>query len=316
MTLKASEQTELLSGQLRDIKKIFDEMVIPYRPELWRYCYHITGSPWDAEDLVQDTLLKAFSSLSHLWQPINPKGYLFKIASTTWIDQCRKMKLKLEPIETTYELPSYEDHYIGEIEDAFAHLVTTLAPRQRVALLLADVFSFKLKEVAEIVGANEGTVKALLHRARKKLKEAKESNKERKNDEITSEQKELISNYMAAFNRRDPEGIAKLLEHNVRTDIVHIAQELGKEVVVKHSLTDWANDPVDMKAELHHLWGRPTIVQVAFANGDRAVYNLNRLDWENGKIVAIKDYYFCPELLRAAANQLMMKVFPRKYTLQ
>lgn len=316
MTIKESEQSELLSGQLRDIKKIFDEMIIPYRPELWRYCYHITGSPWDAEDLVQDTLLKAFSSLSHLWQPINPKGYLFKIASTTWIDQCRKMKLKLESIEKTHELPSYEEQDVIEIEDAFAHLITTLAPRQRIALLLADVFRFKLKEVAEIVGANEGTVKALLHRARKKLREVKENDKDHRNDEITSEQKELISKFMAAFNRRDPEGIAKLLEHNVRKDIVHIAQELGKEVVVKDSLADWANDPVDMKAEIHHLWGRPTIVQVASMNGERALYNLNRLEWENGKIVEIKDYYFCPELLHAAADQLMIKVFPRKYTLQ
>ncbi|MGE6256912.1 sigma factor [Heyndrickxia sporothermodurans] len=61
---------EGLSNPLRDVKKTFDEMIIPHRPALWSYCYRITGSPWDAEDLVQETLIKAFSSLTKIWQPI------------------------------------------------------------------------------------------------------------------------------------------------------------------------------------------------------------------------------------------------------
>ncbi|MBP3040358.1 RNA polymerase sigma factor [Bacillaceae bacterium Marseille-Q3522] len=316
MTQDSKNQMQTLGNPLRDAKKIFDEMIIPFRPVLWRYCYNITGSPWDAEDLVQETLIKAFSSLAQLWQPINPKWYLFKIASNTWIDQCRRRKLKIDPMDTIEERFYKEDPDFIEIEEAIEKIVLHLPPRQRVVFLLIDVFQFKANEVGEIIGTSEGAVKALLNRARGKIKQFNDGNKELENQSIiNNEDKKIVDLFIKAFNRRDPDGIASLLDDNINNDIVHCAQEYGKEIVKKYSLSDWSKDPVMMKAELHHLWGRPTIVQLGKMNDFYAVYNLNLIEIENGKIIKMKDFYFCPELLMEAAKNLNLNVFPRKYTL-
>ncbi|MFD2444747.1 sigma-70 family RNA polymerase sigma factor [Bacillus sp. CGMCC 1.16607] len=317
MTLSSEIEIHDLSNPLRDVKKLFDEMIVPYRPELWRYCYFITGSPWDAEDLVQETLIKAFASIAQLWQPIHPKSYLFRIASNSWIDQCRKTKIKIDPFENVSESFYQEEIDIFEIENAIEQLVLYLSPRQRVVFLLMDVFKFSSKEVGEIIGTTEGATKALLHRARGKLKQFNEDKEvlENGSNTISDENREIINLFLDAFNRRDPNGIAKLLDTNVSNDIVHIAKELGKDIVEKYSLTDWSKDPVEMRAEIHMLWGLPTIVQIGKMNGGNAIYNLNHIKIEHGKIVEIKDYYFCPELLHEAAIQLNLTAFQRNYTL-
>ncbi|WP_180954928.1 RNA polymerase sigma factor [Bacillus sp. V3-13] len=305
-----------LGNPLRDIKSTFDEFIIPHRPVLWKYCFHITGSPWDAEDLVQDTLLRAFSSLSQIWQPINPKGFLFRIASNIWIDQCRKKKLLTDSIEIVGEQALQDEDFSFEVYGAIEELVLHLPPRQRAVILLVDVFQFKAQEAGEMIGCTEGAVKALLNRARVRIKQLKAQEKGTEEKQvITNKQKEIINSYIESFNRRDPDGIARLLDTHVSNDIVHIAQEYGKETVCKYSLADWAKDPVNMKAELHLLWGRYTIVQIARLEDSLAVYDLNLLQVESDKIVDIKDYYFCPEMLEAAAKELNMKAFPRKYVL-
>ncbi|MBB6452069.1 RNA polymerase sigma-70 factor (ECF subfamily) [Salirhabdus euzebyi] len=303
----------VLGNPLRDVKKEFDQLVIPYRPALWSYCRSITGSPWDAEDLVQETLLKAFSSLSQLWQPLNTKAYLFRIASNTWIDYCRKQKMKLDTIEDLDTLSS-DDSDIGlEINDAMEMIVSLLPPRQRVVFLLIEAFQFKAKEVAEMIGTTEGAVKAALNRARWKMKNSSEKQSSSTKKVIPVEDRKLIETYIHFFNNRDTDGMAGLLVENVSNDIVHIAQEYGKDTLRKNSLADWAKDPVEMTAELYMLWDKPTIVQVTYMDGKKAVYDLNLFDIEDGKIARKKDYYFCPDILQAAAQELNLKVYPREY---
>ncbi|MFS0558238.1 sigma-70 family RNA polymerase sigma factor [Brevibacillus sp. 179-C9.3 HS] len=305
-----------LSAPLREIKKTFDELIIPHRTSLWRYCLHMTGSPWDAEDLVQETLLKSFTSLTQLWQPVHPKGFLFRIATNTWIDHCRKRKGKIESLDTTEE-PSYiEKEYELEINEAMQHLVLHLAPRQRVVFLLAEVFQFKLQEISEMIGVTEGAVKSLLKRARVKLQQVQlEMATEDRKPEISKEHQIIIDAFIDCFNRRDPSGIADLLDDHACTDIVHVAQEYGKQVVRDHSLADWARDPVEMRAELHFLWGHPAIIQIAAQDDGEYVYNLSLLKFDENKITGMKDYYFCPELLAEAANELKLGAPVRKYTL-
>src|SRR5689334_18800903 len=75
-----------LSARSRDLRGEFLDMIEVVRPALWRYCLRLTGSPWDAEDLVQDTLVRAFGRLAQNWQPTNPRSYLFRIATNGWLD--------------------------------------------------------------------------------------------------------------------------------------------------------------------------------------------------------------------------------------
>ncbi|MCK9907264.1 RNA polymerase sigma factor, partial [Frankia sp. Cpl3] len=72
----------------RQAQNDFLTVIEPHRAALWKYCRYLTGSPWDGEDLFQQTLLKAYAALSQMWQPVVPKTYLFRIASHTWIDHC------------------------------------------------------------------------------------------------------------------------------------------------------------------------------------------------------------------------------------
>src|ERR1700745_836550 len=68
----------------------FLETYEPLRPELYRYCRHLTRSPWDAEDLVQDTLARAFVTLALTDEPPpNPRAWLFRVASNRWLNHVR-----------------------------------------------------------------------------------------------------------------------------------------------------------------------------------------------------------------------------------
>src|SRR3954451_1929676 len=70
----------------------------PLRSELYRYCRHLTRSPWDAEDLAQDALTRAFVTLGQLGEaPPNPRAWLFRVASNLWIDQLRRRRRE-EPL--------------------------------------------------------------------------------------------------------------------------------------------------------------------------------------------------------------------------
>src|SRR5437870_9197709 len=69
----------------------FLETYEPLRPELYRYCRHLTRSPWDAEDMAQDTLARAFVSLG-VEPPHNPRAWLFRIASNLWLNRVRKAR--------------------------------------------------------------------------------------------------------------------------------------------------------------------------------------------------------------------------------
>jgi len=82
-----TNELEQLEHSTRELQRKFNDVIAPDREALWRYCMLLTKSPWDAEDLMQETLLKAYASLAQLFQPIYPKPYLFRIASNTWIDQ-------------------------------------------------------------------------------------------------------------------------------------------------------------------------------------------------------------------------------------
>src|SRR5947208_11172473 len=72
----------------------FLETCEPLRPDLYRYCRYLTRSPWDAEDLAQDALARAFVTLARMngQEPENPRAWLFRIASNLWIDQVRRRR--------------------------------------------------------------------------------------------------------------------------------------------------------------------------------------------------------------------------------
>jgi len=209
------------------LQERFEALAAPYRSSLEWYCRNIAGSAWEADDLVQDTWLKAFAMFKR--QPLRgdmSKAYLFRIASNTWIDRYRKSRLPVDSFEDQEQIASRSGVDPSEVEDAIETLVAHLPERQRAILLLVDVFQFSSGEAASMLGMTEGAVKAGLHRARTKLQSLRDSGKDDESSGAEERAKgrqvdeKLVYAYMEAFAQMDPAAIAMLHNDAAQPDLV------------------------------------------------------------------------------------------------
>ncbi|QJD86973.1 RNA polymerase sigma factor [Cohnella herbarum] len=138
------------------------------RTTLNRYCLSLTECPWDAEDLAQDTWVKALSSLKY-FNHHNPEALLLRIAKNAWIDRTRRQSVLVRILKSEQIAASLPDNGFLEIEIALHALMEHLSPLQRTVFLLREVFDFSIAETAAKLQTTEGAVKAALHRARKSL---------------------------------------------------------------------------------------------------------------------------------------------------
>lgn len=164
-----------LPAEVGQTWKHFLEVYEPLRPALYRFCRYLSRSPWDAEDLVQDTLARAFATLGGMLAPLrDPRAWLFRVASNLWIDHVRRPGA--QPSRTTDaahgELAAAAATATGadrDTREAAGTLLVQLSPQERAAVVLKDAFELGLDEIAEILSTSTGAVKAALHRGRGKL---------------------------------------------------------------------------------------------------------------------------------------------------
>ncbi len=166
-------------------KEDFNREIKKHEAQLKSFIYRLTTSKEDTEDTVQDAYMKAFQKRESFRGESSFKTWLFTIASNTarnhlkarkrWPvdaqDQCREMcgntpevAGQLSHVNKTAEYGRYE--IIEHIDFCFTCIMKTLPVEQHVALMLADIYSFKVKEIVEIMDSSEGVVKHLLHDAR------------------------------------------------------------------------------------------------------------------------------------------------------
>ena len=165
----------------------FAEQAMEYMSPLYSAALRMTRNPADAEDLVQETYLKAYRGFGGFTEGTNLKAWLYRILTNTYINSYRSKKRR--PDET--ELDESEDLYLyrrlggleavaagrsaeDELMDYFTDqevkdAIESLPEQFRIAVLLADVEGFSYKEIAEIVDVPIGTVMSRLHRGRKAL---------------------------------------------------------------------------------------------------------------------------------------------------
>jgi RNA polymerase sigma-70 factor (ECF subfamily) len=153
-------------------------LVDRFGPEIWRFAFQLTGNGTDADDLYQETLLKAFRAFDRLPSDSNHRAWLYRICSNTFISDRRKHG-RVSPMNDVLAdtlADSTPDHagaldardLLGEV----SRFVAGLPPKQRVALVLRKHHEYGYAEIAGILNSTEAAARANVHEALTKLRGA------------------------------------------------------------------------------------------------------------------------------------------------
>ncbi|MFY9609368.1 MAG: RNA polymerase sigma factor [Blastocatellia bacterium] len=284
------ELSEDLAGEIQQSWHRFLQRTEALRPELYRYCRSLTGSVWDAEDLVQDTLLRGFAKLGEFSNPIdNPKAYLFRIATNLWTHRFRRPELPLPGQESKPSSPEQA----AEVRDAAKQLMNRLAPQERAAVVLKDVLDFRLEEIAVILQSTVGAIKSALHRGREKLAtpESVRGN--------AGPSKELVDQFVEAFNARDLDRLTALLLEESMAEVVGIGTSYGRNPISESSLYySLFLEKGEPRAERRSVAGEELVVfwySDLDDSAKSAVREVLRIEELDGQIARLRYYTFCPE---------------------
>ncbi len=178
--------TETLSA--KELQRRFEEQALPLLDQLYGGAMRMTRNPQDAEDLVQETYLKAYNSFGSFKQGTNLKAWLYRIMTNSYINSYRKAKRR--PTESSADelsdfqlyttsghdstgLESAEVEALKRMPDsAISQAMNDLPEDYRMVVYYADVVGLAYKEIAEVMGTPLGTVMSRLHRGRKLLRSA------------------------------------------------------------------------------------------------------------------------------------------------
>lgn len=189
MTLSESPRQPRAGVPPEERESFFDREVMQHLDALYRTALRMTRNPQDAEDLVQETMLRAFRFLDRFEPGTNLRAWLFKILTNTYINRYRKQSSepRVDSLDDSEELSLYR--YLdneaasrgGSVEaqvlDRFAEedikaAIEALPPQYRITVLLADVEGFSYNDIAEITNVKKGTVMSRLFRGRRLLQKA------------------------------------------------------------------------------------------------------------------------------------------------
>ena len=205
-------------------------LVDAVRPDLHRYASRLVGSAIDGEDVVQETLAKAFYALSLSPEVPELRPWLFRIARNTAIDFLRRYeRTHVGPMPE--EEPMSRDDFPRDPEAMRAALsaFTALPVSQRSAVILKDVLDESLEDIAAHLETSVEAVKALLVRGRQSLRRAATQDAPVRAS-VSTAHRALVQRYVALFNARDWSGVQALLLEECRLDLVAKSQRKGKAV--------------------------------------------------------------------------------------
>jgi len=221
------------------VEEDFQTLAEPFRRELLAYCYRMLGSVHDAEDLVQETYLRAWRAYDRFEGRSSLRTWLYRIATNACLTALEGRGRRPLPsglgspssdptgeLAQSPELPWLEpipDTMVSAAPDDPAAIVTSresirlalitalqhLPPRQRTVLIMRDVLGWRAAEVAEMLGVTTIAVNSMLQRARAQISELAPAEDE-VTEPVRAEQRELLDRYVAAFQNYDTAALVTL----------------------------------------------------------------------------------------------------------
>lgn len=302
-----------LAALARDACRRFSQFFEPLRPELYRYCRHLTRSPWDAEDLAQDTLARALVTLGTQLKPEieNPRAWLFRVATNLFIDRTRRVRE--EPSELA-EASAKESDARAKREAA-GTLIARLSPQERAAVVLKDAFELELGEIASVLGTSLGAVKTALHRGRSKLSEPEAA-------DPRCAAPAALDAFCRAFDAGDLPALTALLLDTVTVEMPGCAVDLGlaattdpRSGIIYHTLLSplfagvaarylAGYDGLRARSQLiYHRGEHVVLLWYGHVEGE-AIRCVIRSELQEERISRLRIYYFSPDLLSEVAGEL------------
>jgi len=269
------------------------------RPRAFAIAYRMLGSVSEAEDVVQEALLRVHSALDRGEEIASPRAYVGTVVTRLAIDELRSARARREsyvgewlpePIAAPEEDPAAQAEQADSLSLAFLVLLESLTPEQRAAFLLHDVFNYGYDKVAEIIGTSEGNARQLASRARRHVQDGRP-----RFDPSAEQREQLAAGFLAAAKDGDFEKLESFLAEDVE---LH-GDGGGLAPAIKH--------PVFGRAKVAQLLGswmrlgfekiggvelRPAVINgqpgAEYLDADGKLIGVMSLDIADGKIQAIR----------------------------
>jgi RNA polymerase sigma-70 factor (ECF subfamily) len=241
MTLSVAEDTALVAAAQAGDERAFRALVEPYRRALEVHCYRMLGSVHDAEDVAQETLLRAWRALERFERRASVHTWLYRIATNACLDEIERRPRRPEPVLDPYPDDRLDDaatpiadpaaRYAARegMELAFLTAIQWLPGRQRAVLVLRDVLGWTGQEVAELLDSTVAAVNSALQRARATIEQELGT---RPVAPARSAERELLRRYVDAWEQADIAALVALLREDAVLSMpperaVHGAAEIG-----------------------------------------------------------------------------------------
>jgi len=304
-----------------------DDLLDDLRPRAFAIAYRMLGSVSEAEDIVQESLLRVHAALERGEEISSPRAYVATVATRLAIDELRSARVRREsyvgewlpePIAEPEEDPAAQAEQADSLSLAFLVLLESLSPEQRAAFLLHDVFDYGYGEIAEIVGTSEDNARQLASRARSHVTEGRP-----RFDASVEDRQKLAQSFFAAAKRGNFDELEALLAEDVE---LH-GDGGGLAPAIKH--------PVFGRARVAQMLGnwlrlgfekiggvelRPVVINgqpgAEYRDADGKLIGVMSLDIADGQVQAIRSIVNPEKLAHlgpvADAQELMARIRERR----